>query len=207
VVGVTSWGTTTRVTSVAALLPGYGAQQGQLLEELKPSAGLSVIDVGRVAVGAAWTRGAWSVRLDGDWGPALRRARRHEQASWDARLGALYRWSPDLLVGAGIFRDGSRTRASEGALSLDYYGIAGGIDYRPAKVVEALGGGKSWDLTTGIAVRGARGFGKGPGMTIVPFDFASSTVPIFPGKQDQGFQEVRATALEGSIHFFTALGF
>jgi hypothetical protein len=207
VVRVVGWGKTTRVTSVAALLPGYGAQQGQLLEELRPSAGLSVVDVGRVAAGAAWTRGPWSVRLDGDWGPALRRVRRQERASWNARFGALYRWSPDLLIGAGLFRDGARTRASEGALSLDVYGIAGGIDYRPAKVVEALGGGQSWDLTTGIAVRVARGVGRGPGMTVVPFAFDTSTVPIFPGKQDQGFQEVPAQALEGSVHFFTALGF
>jgi hypothetical protein len=44
-------------------------------------------------------------------------------------------------------------------------------------------------------------------MTIVPFDFGSSVVPIFPGKQEQAFQEVPAHGLEGSIHFFTALGF
>jgi long-subunit fatty acid transport protein len=201
------WGKTTRVTSVAALLPGYGAQQGQLLEEIRPSSGLSVVDVGRISAGAAWTRGPWSVRLDGDWGPALRRVRRNERASWDARVGALYRWSPNLQVGAGLFREGSRTRASEGTLSLDYYGLAGGIDYRPAKVVAALGGGESWDLTTGIAVRGAWGVGKGPGMTIVPFAFDTSIVPIFPGKQEQGFQEVPAHGLEGSLHFFTALGF
>jgi hypothetical protein len=44
-------------------------------------------------------------------------------------------------------------------------------------------------------------------MTIVPFAFSSSIVPIFPGNQDQGFQEVPAHGLDGSIHFFTALGF
>jgi long-subunit fatty acid transport protein len=207
VVRIVGWGSTTRVTSVAALLPGYGAQQGQLLEATRPSTGLSVVDVGRVWAGGAWTRGRWSVRVDVDWGPALYRNRRHERASWGARAGTLYSFSPNLQIGAGLFRDGARTLASEGALSLDYYGIAGGIDFRPAKVLAALGGGETWDLTTGIAVRGAWGVGKGPGMTIVPFDFGSSVVPIFPGKQEQAFQEVPAHGLEGSIHFFTALGF
>jgi hypothetical protein len=207
VVRIVGWGRTIRVTSVAALLPGFGAQQGQLLEITRPSDGLSVVDVGRISVGANWTRGRWSVRLDADWGPALHRSMKHERASWGARAGALYTWSPDLQVGVGVFRDGARTLASEGTLSLDAYGIGGGIDYRPAKVVAALGGGERWDLTTGVAVRGAWGVGKGPGMTIVPFDFGSSVVPIFPGKQEQPFQEVPAHGLEGSIHFFTALGF
>lgn len=207
VLQVVSWGHTSRVTSVASLLPGYAPQQAQLLEDLEPSGGAAVIDPGRVYAGVAWTRGPWDLRADVDWGPALRRSRNSENASWGGRVGAIYRVDRDLRVGAGFFRDGARARASDGVPSLDTYGIAGGIDFRPAKVIAALGGGETWDLLTGIAVRGAYGTGKGPGMTIVPFDFASSVVPIFPGQASQGFQEVPAHSLEGSIHFFTALGF
>ncbi len=202
-----AWGQTTRVTSVSVLLPGYDIQQSQGIEEIEPSAGLSVIDVGRVYGGAAWSSGRWSVRLEGDWGPALRRNRNAETANWSARTGATYQWSPDLRVGAGLFRDGARSQASDGTLALDTYGLAGGVDYRPAKVVEALGGGDSWDLITGIAVRCAYGVGKGPGMTVVPFDYASSVLPILPGLQEQEFQEVPAHSLGGSIDFFTALKF
>jgi len=207
VVQVVSWGKTSRVTSVAALLPGFAPQQGQLLEEAEPTGGLTVVDPGRVYLGVAWTGGPWDLRADLDWGPALRRNRNSENASWGGRVGAIYRVDRDLRVGAGLFRDGARSQASDGVPSLDTYGIAGGIDFRPAKVIAALGGGETWDLLTGIAVRGAYGTGKGPGMTIVPFDFASSVVPIFPGQASQGFQEVPAHSLEGSIHFFTALGF
>jgi hypothetical protein len=62
-------------------------------------------------------------------------------------------------------------------------------------------------MVTGFAVRAAYGTGKGPGMTIVPFDPSSSVLPIYPGREEQPFQEVPAHALEGSIHFFTAISF
>jgi long-subunit fatty acid transport protein len=207
VLRLVAWGQASRVTSVAALLPGFAPQQGQLIEQAVAPSGASIIDVGRISIGGAWTRGPWSLRLDGEWGPALERAIASERASWNVRGGFLYQWDRDLRFGVGLFRDGARTRASDGSLSVDTYGLGGGIDFRPAKVVAALGGGESWDLLTGIAVRASWGFGQGPGMTIVPFAYSTSVVPIFPGQGDQPFQEVPARAFEGSIHFFTALGF
>jgi hypothetical protein len=206
VVRVAAWGQGARVTSVAVLLPDESPLQAQLLEPLAPPSGLSVIDPGRICGGAAWTDGRWSVRVEGEWGPSLERVRASEKASWNVRAGALYRVDRDLSVGAGLFRDGARTRAADGTLALDTYGLGGGVDFRPSKVVAALGGGDSWDMTTGFAVRAAYGVGKGPGMTVDLFG-DSSVIPIFPGQQEQGFQEVPARSLEGSIHFFTALSF
>jgi len=207
VVQVASLGNLSRVTSVAALLPGFAPQQAQLLEITEPTGGLSVIDVGRIYAGGAWSRGPWSIRLEADWGPGLVRVLATERPSWNARAGGLYEWDPDLSVGAGLFREGARTKASDGTLALDTYGLSGGINMRPAKVVQALGGGDTWDLLTGIAVRVAYGTGLGPGMTVVPFDFSQSVVPIFPGQASQGFQEVPAHSFEGSLNFFTALMF
>jgi hypothetical protein len=204
---VAAWGQLSRVSSVAALLPGFAPQQAQLLEQVDVAGGVSIVEVGRIYGGGAWSRGRWSVRLEGDWGPGLIRTVASERASWNVRAGALYQWDADTCVGAGLFREGARTRASDGALALDTYGISGGVDFRPEKVVRALGGGTSWDLLTGIAVRAAFGVGHGPGMTVVPFDLSQSVLPIFPGQQGQGFQEVPARSFEGSLNFFTALKF
>ncbi len=206
-VQVAAWGQATRVTSVAALLPGFAPQQAQLLEQADVSGGVSIVEVGRIYGGGAWSRGPWSLRLEGDWGPGLIRALASEGASWNVRAGALYQWDADTCIGAGLFREGARMKASDGALALDFYGISGGVDFRPVKVVQALGGGDSWDMITGFAVRLAFGVGQGPGMTVVPFDFSQSVVPIFPGSQGQGFQEVPARSFEGSLNFFTALKF
>jgi hypothetical protein len=204
---VAAWGQVSRVTSVAALLPGFAPQQAQLLEQVDVDGGLSVVEVGRIYGGGAWRRGPWSLRLEGDWGPGLIRSLSTERPSWNVRAGALYQWDADTCVGVGLFREGTRARASEGRLALDSYGLSGGVDFRPTKVVKALGGGDTWDLLTGIAVRASWGVGQGPGMTVVPFDFSQSVVPIFPGQQSQGFLEVPASSFEGSLNFFTALKF
>jgi long-subunit fatty acid transport protein len=210
VVRVTGWGQATRVTSVAVLLPGTPPDQrgqAQVMELVEPGSGLSIVDVGRIYGGTAWTRGPWSVRLDGDWGPELVRVIASLRSTWNVRVGALYQVDPDLCVGAGLYRDAARGKASDGTLALDTYGISGGVDFRPAKVVKALGGGESWDMITGIAAQASFGVGKGPGMTIALFDTSGSVVPILPGQASQGFQEVPARSLAGSVSFFTSLRF
>jgi hypothetical protein len=206
-VRVITWGQSSRVTSLAVFLPGSAPQQAQLFEQLEPTGGLSIVEPGRIGGGGAWTRGDWSARLEAEWSPALQRLQASELASWNFRAGVLHQWDRDLAVGAGVFYDGARTRASDGTVALNTWGLSGGVDYRPAKVVEAMGGLGSWDLKTGIAVRLTYGVGKGPGMTVVPFAFSSSVIPIFPGQDTQGFQEVPASSFEGSIQFFTGLSF
>lgn len=206
-VRVVAWGTTTRLLSVSALLPGFAPQIGQVVQETSPESGLSVVDVGRLSGGLAWGLGGWSLRLDGDWSPALSRRGKGALESWNARAGALLRWSEDLTVGAGLFREGARNVASQGRFSVDVHGAAGGLSYRPAKVVRALGGGKEWDLVSGLAARVAFGAGHGPGMTVVPFDLASSQLPIAFGEPDRGYLEVAASTVDASLHVFTTMSF
>ncbi len=206
-VRVVAWGTTTRLLSVSALLPGFAPQIGQVVQETSPESGLSIVDVGRLSGGLAWGRGAWSLRLDGDWSPALSRRGKGARESWNARAGALLRWSEDLTVGAGLFREGARNVASQGHFSVDAYGVTGGLSYRPAKVVRALGGGEDWDLVSGLAARVGYGTGRGPGMTVVPFDLGASQLPIAFGEPDRGYLEVPATTADASLHVFTTMSF
>lgn len=206
-VRVLAWGTTTRLLSASVLLPGYAPQVAQVVRQTSPEAGLSVVDVGRLSAGLAWAAGAWDVRLDGDWNPVFLRRDGAAREAWSVRAGALHRWSEDLTVGAGAFREGARLLASQGHFALDTYGLTAGLSYRPARVVRALGGGKAWDLVTGLAVRAAYGTGHGPGMTVVPFALDQSQLPILFGREGGGFLEVPARSLDGSLHVFTTLSF
>lgn len=206
-VRVLAWGTTTRLLSVSVLLPGYAPQVGQLVDQTSPEDGLSVVDVGRLSAGLAYARGGWDLRLDGDWSPVLFRRSMAAHETWSVRAGAVHHWSEDLTLGAGAFREGARSVASQGRFALDTYGVTFGLSYRPAKVVQALGGGKGWDLVTGLAARAAYGTGTGPGMTVVPFKLSDSQLPILFGQGDRGFLEVPARSLDGSLHVFTTMSF
>jgi hypothetical protein len=204
---VHAWGDTTRLISYAVLLPGYAPQIGQLVEHGAPAAGVSTIDVGRVSAGLRWERGGWSARVDWGWSPALDRTTDGARASWNLRAGLLRVVDRDLTVGLGAFREGTRNLASQGALAVDMYGLAGGVSYRPSKVVQALGGGSDWDLLTGLGARVAYGEGLGPGMILRPFALSSSQLPILVGETGRGFLEVPARAFDGSLHVFTSLAF
>jgi len=204
---VKAWGTTTRLISVSALLPGYGPQVQQALQTTHPAGGLSVVDTGRLSGGLRWDLDPWSLRLDGDWSPALERASGGAQEAWNLRAGALYRASEALVLGGGAFREGARSVASQGRLAVDAYGLTAGVSYRPAKVERTPGGGRSWDLLTGIAGRVAYGTGLGPGITVVPFQLSASHLPILFGDPDNGYLEVPARTLEASLHVFTTLSF
>lgn len=204
---VYAWGDTTRLISYSVLLPGYQPQIGQVVQRAEPAAGVSTIDVGRVSAGLRWERGGWSARVDWDWSPALDRSTDGARASWNLRAGLLRVVGRDLTVGLGAFREGTRKVASQGALAVDLYGLAGGVSYRPSKVVHALGGGTDWDLLTGLGVRLAYGQGVGPGMIVRPFDLSSSDLPILVGDPGRGFLEVPARAFDGSVHVFTSLAF
>lgn len=206
-VRVLAWGTTTHLLSASVLLPGYAPQVGQVVRETSPEAGLSVVDVGRLSGGLAWTGGAWDLRADGDWSPVLFRRDGAAHEAWGVRAGALHRWGEDVTLGAGAFREGARLVASQGHFALDTYGATVGLAYRSAQVVKALGGGHGWDLVSGLAARVAYGTGHGPGMTVVPFDLAQSQLPILFGQGERGFLEVPARTLDGSLHVFTTLSF
>ncbi len=67
-------------------------------------------------------------------------------------------YDPDLTLGVGGFVDSSSQGASATTGSMRYAGFTTGAILRPSKVVKALGGGKSWDLLTAVAVRGAFGW-------------------------------------------------
>lgn len=204
---VYAWGDTTRLISYSVLLPGYAPQIGQFVEHTAPAAGISTIDVGRVSAGLRWEPGRWSLRLDGEWSPALDRTTDGAQSSWNLRAGFLRTVDQDLTFGLGAFREGARNVATQGVLAVDTYGLSGGVSYRPAKVVQALGGGKGWDLITGLAARVAWGTGTGPGMLLRPFDLSSSQLPFLSGNPGAGFLEVPAYTLDGSLHVFTSMAF
>lgn len=206
-VRVLAWGNTTRLLAVSVMLPGYAPQQGQVVSEVAPSSGLSIVDVGRISAGLAWEPAPWSVRLDGEWSPALDRATAGAKPSWNARLGVLYQLTGDTVLGAGAFREGARAKASQGDLEIDQYGLTGGVSFRPAKVLGTPGGGKSWDLLTGVAGRIAYGTGHGPGMVIRPFDLGSSQLPVLFGRENGDFLEVPARRFDASLHVFTSLAF
>lgn len=203
-VQATRWGQHVQVALVGALLPGYAPQVASDVDTTPPTQGLVLMEPGRGLAGAVVDLGALSLRADAEWSPALASA--HLAPSVRLRLGALYVVSPDLRIGLGTSFDSARTRASDGALSLDTYGLSGGLTYRADKVVKALGGGL-WDLLGTVAVAGVYGVGSAPGMTMVPFDFSKSVVPVFPGASNRPFQEVPAWSLDLSIHFMTTVKF
>jgi hypothetical protein len=78
---------------------------------------------------------------------------------------------------------------------LGYAGFTAGGVYRATAVVKAQKGANDWDLLTGIAVRGAYGWGTYRGIYLAPYDPSVS------------FPNVTAEVLEGSISFFTGIIF
>jgi long-subunit fatty acid transport protein len=201
------WGGATRLLSASALLPGYPPQVEQLTEQVTPVEGPSIVEPGRLSAGLSWRRGRWRTGLDGEWSPPLDRTTGGAPESWNLRVGVLYLWSDDLLLGGGLFREGAKQLASQGRLQLDTYGFTAGVSYRPEKVIRTLGGGQDWDLLTGLAVRGAYATGLGPGMVMQPFDLSRSALPIQFDSPERAFQEVPARSMEGSLHVFTSLQF
>jgi len=206
-VRVLPWGSVSRVTSAAVLLPGVPPTEYQAVEEVHPERGLSIVEPVRLYGGLRVVRGPWTWAAEADWHPALKREIGSYRSAWNARLGATWRLTPDLVAGGGLFRDtSSAVAATQGTASIDYYGLAGGLEYRPSAVVRALGGGTSWDLLTAIAVRGAYGTGVFPGIHFVPIDSQGLASTTFPAEVFSS-QEVPARAFEGSLSFFTSIAF
>lgn len=204
-VRIFSWGEATRVISAAVLLPGVPPTEYQVVEELPTEAGVSVVEPVRLSAGLRWARPGFTLAAELDWNPALDRWFNGLAESWNARLGATWQLGPDLQVGAGLFRDASTAATGQAALAIDYYGLAGGVIYRPRAVVKALGGSGTWDMLTGVAVRGAYGNGTFTGVAFVPVD-ASGRAATDP-QAALGTQEAPARSFEGSLSLFTSISF
>ncbi len=204
-VRVISWGEATRVISAAVLLPGLPPTEYQVTEELPQDTGVSVVEPVRLYAGLRWQRERFTLAAEFDWHPALDRWLTGLTEAWNVRTGGTWRLTPDLLVGAGLFLDASAAASGQTALAVDYYGLAGGVVYRPRAVVKALGGADTWDLLTGLAVRGAYGRGTFTGVTFVPVEAAerAATDPT----SVLATHEAPARSFEGSLSLFTSISF
>jgi hypothetical protein len=205
-VRLAAWGSATRITSLATLLPGQPPDQQQYLERVVPDEGVSVRDPPQLIGGLSWRSGPLDLRLEGDWQPALRRQWASQRETWNLRTAGTWVLGEDLTAGLGIFREQGPGVAAKGSYQLTSYGFAAGIDVRPARVVKALGGGKAWDMRTTLAVRGTYGTGKAPGLLIVPFDPKQSILPFLP-TQNSDYLEVPVRSFEGALSLFTTISF
>jgi hypothetical protein len=193
---VYAWGPVNKFLSAAVLMPAVTPPaQGQTATEEKPARGVSAIEPVRLYFGARWAEERWTLSAEGDWHPGLDGEFGTFQAGWNARAGGTWQHNPDLTLGAGWFLDSASTEASATAGSLRYTGLMTGAIVRPSKVVQALGGGKSWDLLTAVAIRGAYGWGSYRGVYLAPIDPSVR----FPDRLTRTF--------EGSISFFTTIVF
>jgi hypothetical protein len=204
-VRVLTWGTATRVVSAAVLLPGVPPSEHQATEALPRGTEPSVVEPVRLYAGLRWARKRWTLAADVDWHPALDRWLTGQSAAWNARLGGTWQVSEDLRAGAGLFRDTSAVASGQTATTIDYYGLTGGLIYRPRAVVQALGGTGSWDMLTGVAVRGAFGSGSFTGARFTPLDAAGLAVSASALVLEA--QQAPTRALEGSLSLFTSIVF
>jgi hypothetical protein len=191
-----AWGPTNKFLSFGIVMPAVSPpQQGLVGQETKPPRGISAVEPVRLSGGLRYAGTGWSLAGEGDWHPALNGQFGDFKEGWNARLGGTYRLGPDLVVGAGFFKESASAEAAASRSSLTYWGFTGGATYRPSAVVKVLQGGNAWDLLTSIAVRGAYGSGHYRGIFIAPVD---PTV---------NFPDASTTVIEGSIAFFTTIMF
>jgi hypothetical protein len=201
-----AFGGTDRIVSYSEYEAGEAPVFGREVDVLEPESGLSIVEPGRVSIGVAWRNGRTSLRAEVDWQPALERTLRTQRSLWNARAGGTLRLHENAVLGLGLFTDHARGSAAEGFSEVDLYGLAGGLEYRPAYVVQAIGGTGRWDLLVTLTVRGAFGTGKAPAMRL-DFDTPEFVLPIFPGQEDQPFLEAPARVFEGAVNLFTAIVF
>jgi len=186
-------------------LPGVPPTEYQSATGLPDGDGTSVVEPVRLYAGLRWAQERWSLAAELDWHPALDRWLSGQAAAWNARLGGTWQVTEDLMAGLGLFRDTSAVATGQTSTTMDYYGLAGGLSYRPQAVVKALGGAGSWDMLTGVAVRGAYGTGTFVGAQFTPVDPAGLARPA--AAMTLAPREAPASALEGSLSLFTSIVF
>jgi hypothetical protein len=152
----------TNVVQSAALLPG-ASPSIELTQGSAPVTGTAA--PWRVALGAVVGAGRTSVRAELDW----QAPRGGSAGVVNGRVGLLRAETPDLSWGAGIFTDRTPELVSSGSISVDYYGVAAGVDYRPPPVRSARPPGATWDVRTSLAVRYAAGWGEVRRLQANPF--------------------------------------
>lgn len=152
-VALATFGDITTVRQFASLLPGTTPAVG-FSQELNRQPGID--EPWRVAVGNAVAVAGLSLRAELDW----QAPRAGSRAVVNGRVGLYRVVTDDLAWGTGLFTDRSREDVRSGALSVDYYGVAAGLDYRLAQVRAARQPGASWDVRTSLAVRYAFGIGE-----------------------------------------------
>jgi hypothetical protein len=157
----------TNVVQSATLLPG-ASPSIEFGQESIPVTGTA--QPWRVALGAAVRAGLTSVRAELDW----QAPRAGRVGVVNGRVGLLRAETPDLSWGAGIFTDRSPEVVSSGSISVDYYGVAAGVDYRPPPVRSARPPGAKWDVRTSLSVRYAVGLGEVQRLQANPFGATST---------------------------------
>jgi hypothetical protein len=152
----------TTVVQSATVLPGTPPS----IEFMQGSTSVTGSDEPwRVALGTAVGAGSTNVRAELDW----QAPRAGRTGVVNGRVGLLRAATPDLSWGAGIFTDRSRELVRSGSISVDFYGVAAGVDYRPPPVRSARPPGATWDVRTSLAVRYAAGWGEVQRLQANPF--------------------------------------
>lgn len=146
-------GDVTTVTQSASLVPGMTPAVEFRVAPTKMS---GITEPWRLAAGGAFAGGRSTLRAEVDW-QAPQGARR---GVLNGRVGLLQQTSPDLSWGLGLFTDRSRENVASGGLTVDYYGMSGGLDYRPPLVRAARSPGATWDVRASLAMRYAFGTGE-----------------------------------------------
>ena len=157
-----TFGGETTVVQAASLLPGATPA---VTFGLAPNPVNGISEPWRVAAGSAVALGGTSLRAEVDW----QAPRAGRQGVLNGRAGLLRTATPDFAWGMGLFTDRSREVARSGALAVDYYGVAAGVDYRPPPVRAARQPGAVWDMRASLAVRYALGFGEVTRLEANPF--------------------------------------
>jgi hypothetical protein len=193
------WGPVDKFLSYGIQMPPGGPApngQGLIATQTTPERGeFAQVEPVRLYGGARWASDAWTVSGEVDWHPALDGEFGQFREGWNARAGVTKLVNPDLKVGVGLFVDSTSEVGTATNSSLRYAGFTAGAIYRATAVVKAQKGAYDWDLLTGIAVRGAYGWGTYRGVHLAPY---APTI---------AFPDVAAEVLEGSITFFTAIIF
>ncbi len=198
-VRVFGWGPVDKFLSTAVLLPNTPPTETQTTESTEAGRGISAVEPVRIYGGLRWIRDRATLAFEMDWHPALNGQLGDFKEGWNARLGGTWRVNPDLFFGAGLFHDSESAASTAAASALRYVGFTTGVIYRAKSVVKARHGGNDWDLVSGLAVRGAYGWGTYRGISIVPVEPGGGGVLSFP--------DANAKVIEGSISFVTAIIF
>jgi len=159
-----AWGSQLTAVSGGSSLPSSTPSANFDVSDARASNAVALSMPPQFIASLARKMGAAFVSAEVDLQPPLRVVSQgiDRETAFNARVGGIFRVSPDMSLGAGFFTDRATTPLALGlpADRIDYYGVTLGGQLRTAILMAQKAQDKPLVLTTTVALRAAVGFGQ-----------------------------------------------